>query len=143
MILIERTPGWLSIVVAAVSAQCGCQSASIRMERHTSGAADRDFDFHPTVGPDGHYITFPAHPFVNCFDVIQADAGHDDDLQPIACDASARFQGWLGYRVPQAGTSADHERCVAGPDERGSPAATLDGSARRAYARAISRSENA
>lgn len=102
------------IVIAALAAVAGgCQSVSIRMERHTSGAAERDFEFFPTPGPDGHYITFPAHPFVNCFDAIQADINHQrtdgsyphDHLQASPCDASAQFQGWLGYQEAKLGTS--------------------------------------
>lgn len=99
----------ISTIAMTVIALCGCQSASIRMERHSSGGADRDFEFEPAVGPDHHYITFPAHPFVNCFDTIQADRArerkHGDDLQAIPCDASAPFQGWLGYGALQAETS--------------------------------------
>src|SRR5215831_204703 len=69
----------ISTTAMTVIALCGCQSASIRMERHSSGGADRDFEFEPAVGPDHHYITFPAHPFVNCFDTIQADSGYDQE----------------------------------------------------------------
>jgi 3',5'-cyclic AMP phosphodiesterase CpdA len=96
-----------TIAAAALAVVAGgCQSASIRMERHTSGAAERDFEFLPIPGPDGHYITFPAHPFVNCFDTLLGDKRHGDDLlQAIPCDASTPFQGWLGYRTPRAGTS--------------------------------------
>lgn len=109
----RRASARISTTAIAVIVLGGCQSASIRMERHSSGGADRDFEFEPDVGPDRHYITFPAHPFVNCFDTIQADSGYDKepdkepdkDLQPIPCDASVPFRGWLGYSSLQAETS--------------------------------------
>ncbi len=57
-----------------------CNSAVVNVERVSSGAVERDVDFEPLPGSDGHYISLPAYPLVNCADTLVYDNLVDDFL---------------------------------------------------------------
>lgn len=54
-------------------ASAACNSAVVNVERASSGAVDRDTDFTPLPGTDGHYISLPAYPLPNCTDTLVYD----------------------------------------------------------------------
>lgn len=74
-----------------------CQTAIIRIERSTSGAIAHDLELSPRLGKDGHYISLPAEPFVNCIDLLQAEIGPHEQLDSQFCASSGEVAGFLGY----------------------------------------------
>lgn len=88
----------------------GCHSPLVVVERMSSGAVERAFEFSPTPGPDGHYIPFPAHPFVNCLDVLrlQSTDPNKRSIGRTPCADSFQYRDFAGYvddRVSWAGAS--------------------------------------
>lgn len=51
----------------------GCASQTLIMSRSSSGAVDRDIEFTPVLGADGHFISLPAYPLANCTDTLVYD----------------------------------------------------------------------
>ncbi|MBA3458604.1 MAG: metallophosphoesterase [Deltaproteobacteria bacterium] len=84
-------------VVVAAAAVLSCHSPLITVERRSSGAIERAFAFKPAPGPDGHFLSFPAHPFVNCLDALQKDPKH---IKSTPCADNQRYQEFVGYGVP-------------------------------------------
>lgn len=94
----KRTELYLAITLAA------CHSVGISVERKSSGSIEIDHQFVPERGVDKHFISLPAHPFVNCVDAVQLD--HDvrrpgkplhDERHAVPCATSNSF-GFVGYR---------------------------------------------
>jgi predicted phosphodiesterase len=88
----KRTFTILALLLAS------CHSVTIVVERRSSGAVERDFDFTPTPDRAGHYIAFPANPFVNCLDAVHLSSGKTaNDIGTRACADSDVYAGFLGY----------------------------------------------
>lgn len=90
-------------VVAVATLMASCHSPLITVERRSSGAVERAFEFIPTRGPDGHFIAFPAHPFINCLDTLQVDP---KQIKSTPCADNQRYQEFVGYGVPNQTKSA-------------------------------------
>jgi 3',5'-cyclic AMP phosphodiesterase CpdA len=88
-----------------------CQAAIIRIERSTSGTIVHDLELSPRLGKDGHYISLPDEPYVNCIDILQAEIGPHEQLDAQFCASSGLVAGFLGYRasprVPWLSASAE------------------------------------
>lgn len=76
----------------------GCHSATLYVERRASGGTERDHHFEPLRGADGHYISFPAYPFVNCVDALAASTDLHDKLLSTPCWNAEEFTDFVGYR---------------------------------------------
>jgi 3',5'-cyclic AMP phosphodiesterase CpdA len=89
-----------------------CHSAAVVVEHRGAGGGDSDHQFTPVLGTDGHYISFPSHPFVNCLDVLRFDQDSRDhrnipfdhpDPRSVPCSDSADYVDFVGYRSDEPG----------------------------------------
>jgi 3',5'-cyclic AMP phosphodiesterase CpdA len=96
-------------LVALLCLLASCHSVTIVVERNSSGAIERDFQFFPTTGADDHYISFPAFPFVNCLDAVRLDTDPrrkpEDVVGWAPCSDAAAYKEFTGYLSSEAKTT--------------------------------------
>ena len=93
----KRATSFLAVVFAMAS----CHSPLIIVERSSSGAVERPFEFSATPGADKHFISLPAYPFVNCLDVLktQSPVLSKRTIQATPCADSLESAGFTGSRI--------------------------------------------